>query len=485
MATELQTGAVVAGFRVLSQLGDGATGAVYLAQDPSGRRVALKLLARELSGDERFRRRFLRETEIAASLAHPHIVPTIVSGADDRTLYLAMAYIDGSDLRELLRRERRLEPQRALALLAQVAAALDAAHHVGLVHRDVKPANILISQEPEGAEHAYVCDFGLARHVSSVGSLTGDRGFVGTIDYVPPEQIEGGDIDSRADVYSLGCVLYECLTGERPFARDSELAVVYAHLNEPPPRITALCRELPGAFDAVFATALAKSPNDRYSTCGALIDGAHAALRGQAVRPRSRRPPLVIAAVAALAALGAAVGGVFATRGGSSAAPQITQTSIAGARLGLGRAAYEKTFGEPGVLVYQQQGGGTGWATLTFPDKKVWVFFPDGITRKASVITTWNEAYKTTAGVGPCSTVADLKAADVKPDKFATTGKVHSAYDVGENLIFATPASPGHPAKVVTAVGLFNGHAPGANRLGGLRASASFVTGNETPACRS
>ena len=177
----------------------------------------------------------MREAELAASLDHPHVVPILSFGEEDGRLYLAMAYVEGYDLRELLRRDGPLEPARTLNLIAQVAEALDAAHAADLVHRDIKPANILVSTVADG-EHAFVCDFGLARHVSSVSSLTGDRGFVGTLDYVPPEQIAVGPVDGRADVYSLGCVLYECLTGERPFERESELALVYAHLNDPPPR---------------------------------------------------------------------------------------------------------------------------------------------------------------------------------------------------------------------------------------------------------
>ena len=166
MRLEVRTGAVLAGFRVESLLGEGAMGTVYLAQETStGRRVALKLLAPELARDERFRRRFLRETELAASLDHPHAVPTLASGEEDGTLYLAMAYVEGSDLRKLLRGEGRLEPERALNLIEQVASALDAAHAAGLVHRDVKPGNILVAQRHDG-EHAYICDFGLARHVS-------------------------------------------------------------------------------------------------------------------------------------------------------------------------------------------------------------------------------------------------------------------------------------------------------------------------------
>src|SRR5262249_8342432 len=146
-----------------------------------------------------------------------------------------------------------LAPERAVVLVEQVASALDAAHKAGLVHRDVKPGNILVG-ELDGREHAYVCDFGLARHVASVGSLTGQRGFVGASDYVAPEQIEGAPVDARADVYSLGCVLYECLAGIRPFDRDSELSVVFAHLNEPPPTLTDVRPDLPAAFDEVIAT---------------------------------------------------------------------------------------------------------------------------------------------------------------------------------------------------------------------------------------
>jgi predicted Ser/Thr protein kinase len=288
-------------------------GTVYLAEETgTGQRVALKLLAPELARDERFRRRFLRETELAASLSHPHVVPTLASGEDEGTLYLAMAYVEGSDLRELLRREGRLEPERTIGLVEQVAGALDAAHAQGLVHRDVKPGNILVTS----GDHADICDFGLARHVSSVSSLTGERGFVGTIDYVPPEQIEGGKIDGRADVYSLGCVLYECLTGARPFDRESELSVVFAHLNEPPPRLSDLRPELPETFDAVFATALAKSPDDRFSTCGELAAAARAALRGKTfVRRRVRRRRLLLAGTAVLAAAGAALVGLLIAGG--------------------------------------------------------------------------------------------------------------------------------------------------------------------------
>jgi ABC-type transport system substrate-binding protein/predicted Ser/Thr protein kinase len=350
-------------------------GTVYLAEETStGQRVALKVLAPELARDERFRRRFLRETELAMHLSHPHIVRTLGSGEQDGALYLAMAYVDGSDLREVLRREGRLEPERAVDLVEQVAGALDAAHSAGLVHRDVKPGNILVTSDADG-DHAYVCDFGLARHVSSVSSLTGERGFVGTIDYVPPEQIEGGTIDGRADLYSLGCVLYECLAGARPFDRESELSVVFAHLNEPPPRLSDLRPELPEAFDAVFASALAKSPDDRYSTCGELAAAAKAALRGKTfVRRRVRRRRLLLAGVAVLAAAGAVVAGLLVageSHGRSEAqAPPGPSVALSPDALNLIDARTQRVVGR---VRSQPAGFANGVGSIAFSKTAAWV----------------------------------------------------------------------------------------------------------------
>jgi ABC-type transport system substrate-binding protein/tRNA A-37 threonylcarbamoyl transferase component Bud32 len=369
------TGSVVAGFRVESLIAEGAMGAVYLAEETStGRRVALKVLAPELAHDERFRRRFLRETELAASLDHPHVVATLASGEEDGTLYLAMAYVDGADLRRLLRQQGRLEPERALNLIEQVASALDVAHAAGLVHRDVKPGNILVAQTDEG-EHAYVCDFGLARHVSSISSLTSERGFVGTIDYVPPEQIEGGTIDRRADVYSLGCVLYECLSGGRPFDRESELSVLFAHLNDSPPRITELRPELPAAFDAVFATALAKAPDDRYSTCGELAKAAGVA-RQDKVLPRRRhvRRRLIAALAAVLLAAAAAVAAILASRGEhprDNAATAVRAISLRPSALNLMDARTRRLVGHVGLGV-RMPVADTGWQ-IAFTSHAAWV----------------------------------------------------------------------------------------------------------------
>jgi serine/threonine-protein kinase len=273
---EVALGSTLAGLRVERLLGRGGMGAVYLAEDIHLRRkVAMKVLAPELAGDERFRRRFLLESQLAASLEHPHIVPIYAAGEEGGVLFLAMRYVEGYDLRELLDTREPVGKERTLSILAQVGDALDAAHGLGLVHRDVKPANIMIAAGEH--VHAYLCDFGLARHASSVGSLTG-QGFVGTIDYVAPEQIEGGGVDARADVYSLGCVLYECLTGAAPFEREGDLSVVFAHLKEPAPLVTRLRPDLADAIDAVIAQALAKAPDDRFSTCGELVAAASEAL---------------------------------------------------------------------------------------------------------------------------------------------------------------------------------------------------------------
>lgn len=477
MRSPVTAGSDLAGFRVQALIGEGAMGAVYLAEDTRlGNRAALKLLAPDLSRDERFRQRFLRESQLAASLDHPHIVPTLASGEEDGVLYLAMAYVEGSDLREVLRREGRLEPDRTLNLVAQVAEALDAAHAAGLVHRDVKPGNILVSAGRDG-ERASVCDFGLARHVSSVGSLTGERGFVGTIDYVSPEQIEGGRIDGRADIYSLGCVLFECLTGARPFDRDSELSVVFAHLNEPPPRVSDLRPELPDAFDGVLATALAKSPDERYSTCGELVEAARAALRGKSfVRRKLRRRGLLLAGVALLAAAGAAIGGVLASgdtpaRGGR---PAITQTSIAGARLGRMPAYYKELLGGWRAQELTEP----DFPSLAFQAHEVAVYFPaEG--KPAHIITTWNRDNRTADGIGPCSTLAEMKEAygdRVKPTSSGTLpdGTVRQRA-VGNNLVFAIEDD----LETIRAVALYRGD-PTNTGAGSPQAYAGYVAAVET-----
>ncbi|HET6945989.1 MAG TPA: protein kinase, partial [Gaiellaceae bacterium] len=314
---EVEMGAEFLGYRIEEQIGHGGMGIVYRAYDLRLKRtVALKLVTPELALDECFRERFARETELAISLEHPNVVPIHDAGDVAGRLYLAMRLVAGRDLRKLLRAEGALEPSRALAICRQVANALDAAHAKGLVHRDVKPSNILLDE----AEHVYLADFGLTRQLEEEGARAGEGRSVGTPAYLAPEQIEGEHVDGRADVYSLGCVLYECLTGEAPFVHDSRLAVAWAHLEEEPPSASERDSDLPETIDAVLRGAMAKSPDERYRTCAALIEAAEAAF-GIRPRPRGRRRLVVLALGAVtLAAVAAAVTAILVGGGGGGAA---------------------------------------------------------------------------------------------------------------------------------------------------------------------
>jgi Protein kinase domain len=281
--TDLSPGDEFAGYRIERRLGRGGMGILYLAVEPGlERRVALKLIAPEAAADEVFARRFAEESRIAASIEHPNVVPIYAAGEEDGVPFIAMRYVAGSDLGRRIGREGRLPPARAVALIAQVGNGLDAIHAAGLVHRDVKPANVLLSGEP-GHEHAYITDFGVARNVATESGLTQTGRFVGTLDYVAPEQISGGPIDARVDVYALGCLLFKLLTGEVPFPREGEAARLYAHLNDPPPPASPYEPSLPTGLDDVVIRALSKPPDDRYPSAGDLGRAAEAALTGTAV----------------------------------------------------------------------------------------------------------------------------------------------------------------------------------------------------------
>ena len=305
---------------------------VYVAEHLAlGRRVALKVLDPRLAEDERFRERFVRESRLAAALEDPNIIPIYEAGEQDGVLFIAMRRVGGTDLSVVLDNEGALDPSRAVHIIMQVANGLDAAHGHGLVHRDVKPGNILIvpPPDPSRSEHVYLSDFGLTKRAASDSGITGTGQFVGTLDYAAPEQFEGRPLDARTDVYSLGCVLYECLTGEVPYRREQNAALMYAHLSEPPPKVTAARPDLDPAIDAVVATAMAKSPVDRYSSAGALAVAARDALAerraitsvergaGSPPTPRKRRPRSAVAA-GALAAVALVVAVLFLTRGGTS-----------------------------------------------------------------------------------------------------------------------------------------------------------------------
>jgi YVTN family beta-propeller protein len=267
----LHEGDEFAGHRILGIAGRGGMGVVYRAiQLDLDRPVALKLIAPQLAEDPGFRERFVRESRAAASIDHPNVIPIYYTGEDDGALYIAMRYVEGSDLRTLVRAEHRLEPGRAANILAQVASALDAAHARGIVHRDVKPANVLLG----AGEHAYLTDFGLTKNVMSHTASTQAGGWVGTLGYVAPEQIRGERVDARSDVYALGCVLYHTLAGSPPYQRETEEATLWAHLHDDPPT------EAPGVserFEPVLTRALAKDPDDRFQSAGDLGRAALAA----------------------------------------------------------------------------------------------------------------------------------------------------------------------------------------------------------------
>ncbi|MDX6633951.1 MAG: hypothetical protein QOF06_154 [Solirubrobacterales bacterium] len=281
--TELSGGDEFAGYRIERRLGRGGMGILYLALEPGlERRVALKLIAPEAASDEVFARRFAEESRIAASIEHPNVVPIYAAGEEDGVPWIAMRFVAGSDLQRRIAREGRLEPPDAVALIAQVGNGLDAIHSAGLVHRDVKPANVLLSGEA-GAEHAYITDFGVARNVATQSGLTQTGRFVGTLDYVAPEQISGEAIDARVDVYALGCLLFKLLTGEVPFPREGEAARLYAHLHDPPPAPSLYAPAVSMALDDVVVRAMSKSREDRYPSAGDLGRAAEAALSGTAI----------------------------------------------------------------------------------------------------------------------------------------------------------------------------------------------------------
>jgi CheY-like chemotaxis protein len=273
-AGTLAPGTTFAGHRVDALAGRGAMGVVYRATDLAlDRPVALKLVNPALAGDPRFRARFGRECRLAAALDHPHVVPVYRAGEDHGRLYVTMQLVGGDDLRTVLTADGRLAPERATRIVAQIADALDEAHARDLVHRDVKPANILLGVR-RAVEHAYLTDFGISKHRSGDTALTGTGLGIGTADYVAPEQAQGREVDGRADLYSLACVLFHALSGRLPFDRGSALETLWAHVHEPPPPLAEVRPDLPAALGAVLASALAKDPADRPPSAGAFARAA-------------------------------------------------------------------------------------------------------------------------------------------------------------------------------------------------------------------
>ncbi len=276
----------LAGYRLQGVLGRGGMSVVYEAENPRlGSTVALKVLAPELATNDAFRTRFLKESRIAASLNHPNVIPIYDMGSHEDLLFIAMRYVSGADLRAVLKNHEAIAPDQALLLISQAGRALDTAHRHGLVHRDVKPGNILIehgSDDDDEPDHVYLTDFGISKHAASRSGLTATGEFMGTIDYIAPEQIRSQPTDGRADIYSLGCVLYECLTGRVPFAKDIDAAVIWAHVEEMPTLPSSLQPALPPGIDQVMSKVLAKDPGDRYATCREFVHATRAALLGAA-----------------------------------------------------------------------------------------------------------------------------------------------------------------------------------------------------------
>ena len=264
-----RVGSDFASYRIQGVLGRGGMSVVFRADNMRlGNEVALKVLSAELSENDAFRERFVRESRLAASINHPNIIPIYDAGEEDGLLYIAMRYVAGADLKTLIRQEGPLSLRRTADMISQVARGLSVAHQRGLIHRDIKPANILTERagtDGETVDHAYLADFGLMKHQVSRSGLTDTGQFLGTVDYVAPEQVEGRQTDQRSDVYSLGCVLYECLTGSVPYPRDSDVAVLFAHVQDTVPRITDLRPDLTSAIDEIGARAMAKRPEHRYA----------------------------------------------------------------------------------------------------------------------------------------------------------------------------------------------------------------------------
>ncbi|ANP49402.1 serine/threonine-protein kinase [Streptomyces griseochromogenes] len=287
-------GTEIAGYRVEGELGRGGMAVVYRAKDLRlGRTVALKLLAPEYTRNDAFRRRFVQESRVAAAIEHPHIVPVFEAGETDGILYIAMCYVTGQDLRALLDRNGPLPVPAALRIAGQLASALDAAHEHDLVHRDVKPANVLVARGVDGdhPEHVYLTDFGIAKKSLSLTGFTRAGEFVGTLDYVAPERITGRPVDGRSDLYSMACVVHETLTGAPPFRRDDDLELLWAHQYDPPPALSVERPGIPAAADEVLRKALAKTPDDRYGSCLEFVAALRTAMAEAG--PRGRTPTLV------------------------------------------------------------------------------------------------------------------------------------------------------------------------------------------------
>jgi serine/threonine-protein kinase len=399
---ELRPGATFGSYRIERLLGRGGMGEVWLAtQSGLGRHVALKVLPGELAESPRFRDRFIAESRLAASLDHPHIVPIFEAGTADDRLFLAMRFVDGEDLGGIIQRQGRLEPQRAVHLLRGIGQALDAAHDRGLVHRDVKPGNILVARS-SGAEHAYLADFGLVKQLGSDASFTRTGQFAGSVESVAPEQIEGRAIDGRADVYSLACVLFTTLTGRLPFPRETDVATLWAHIQAPPPRPSTEDPAL-ASFDDVIGMGMAKDPADRYATAGELMLAADAAVaqtpattgpgvgasptsrKSRRIRPSRRAGPiLAFAAAGATLALVLALGLGSRGEGGATSSSARASAGGSGGPVGSGPAT-ASSFGRIAFARRSALFADGEWPCLAggLASTNIWIARDDGTAQAA------------------------------------------------------------------------------------------------------
>jgi protein kinase-like protein len=292
---DMSVGTTFSGYKITSVLGRGGMSVVYAAEHVRlGRMVALKILSQSLARDETFRERFSRESQLAATLDHPNIIPIYDAGESDGFFYIAMRHVEGCDLGTLIEQEGPLSLGQTLFYIEQVASALDQAHEQDLIHRDVKPANVLIARP---SDRAFLTDFGIVKQLSTRG-LTKPAYFLGTYEYSAPEQIEGKEIDRRTDLYALGCILYECLSAEPPFKGDTEGSLIHAHLTEPPPRLSVKRPDVPLAVTDIIATAMAKKKEDRYATCGDFVRALRAVALGTTSGPSIAPAPATVHAAA-------------------------------------------------------------------------------------------------------------------------------------------------------------------------------------------
>src|SRR3984957_14286181 len=335
LAAGFAPGSRLGGYRLEEQVGAGGMAVVFRAHDERlDRLVALKIMTPAMGSDDMFRQRFIRESRAAAAVEDPHIIPVYEAGEVGHVLFIAMRLVRGGDVRSLLRREGPLSPDRVASIISPVASALDAAHAAGLVHRDVKPANILLDRRPGRPDHVYLSDFGLSKSAEVSLGLTAAGQFLGTPDYTAPEQIEGLPVDGRTDQYALACAVFELLTGQAPFHRSESFAAIWAHLHKPPPSLTERRPELPPAANAVMARALAKAQVDRYPTCWDFAEALRDALDLEPYRhgsssdpglsrtgPRSASVPLTPLAPPAAPKAGPGANGANGTNGANGAVP--------------------------------------------------------------------------------------------------------------------------------------------------------------------